>query len=71
MAVPKFILSFPGILNIPHFTRTGIINFFINYENMYKDYNIKERERVRRYSQYCVKYIVIIIKGLASFIEPD
>jgi hypothetical protein len=38
---------------------------------MYKDYNIKKKERVRRYSRYCAKYIIIIIKGLASFIEPD
>jgi hypothetical protein len=38
---------------------------------MYKDYNIKKKKRVRRYSRYYIKYIVIIIRGLASFIEPD
>jgi hypothetical protein len=71
MAVLKFILSFPGTFNTSHFTETGIINFLINYEDMCEDYNIKEKERIRRCSRYCVKYIVIIVRGLASFIEPD
>jgi hypothetical protein len=38
---------------------------------MCENYNIKKRERIRRYSRYYAKYIIIIIKGLASFIEPD
>jgi hypothetical protein len=38
---------------------------------MYKDYNIKKRKRIRRYPRYYAKHIIIIIKGLASFIEPD
>jgi hypothetical protein len=38
---------------------------------MCEDYNIKERKRVRRYSRYYIKHIIITIKGLASFIEPD
>jgi hypothetical protein len=71
MAVPKPILLFPGILSIPYFIKTGITNFLINYKNMYEDYNIKKRKRVRRYSRYCAKYITITIKRLASFIEPD
>jgi hypothetical protein len=69
MTVPKSILSFPGIFDISHFTKTGVINFFINYRDMYEDYNIKEKKRVRRCSRYYVKYIVIIVRGLASFIE--
>jgi hypothetical protein len=71
MAVPKFILPFPGIFSTPHFTETDIINFFINYKNMCENYNIKKKERVRRYSRYCIKHIIIIVKGLASFIKPD
>jgi hypothetical protein len=50
MAVPKPILLFPNIFNILYFIGTGVINFLINYENMCKDYNIKKKERVRRYS---------------------
>jgi hypothetical protein len=38
---------------------------------MCKNYNIKKKERVRRYSRYYIEYIVIIVKRLASFIEPD
>jgi hypothetical protein len=38
---------------------------------MCEDYNIKKRERVRRYSRYYIKYIAIAVKGLASFIELD
>jgi hypothetical protein len=71
MAVPKFILSFPGILNTPYFIRTDITNFLINYGNMYEDYNIKKKKRIYRYPRYYAKHIIIIIKGLASFIEPD
>jgi hypothetical protein len=71
MAVPKPILSFSSTLNTPHFIKTGITNFLINYRNMYKDYNIEEKERVRRYPRYCAKYITITVKGFASFIEPD
>jgi hypothetical protein len=71
MAIPKSILSFPNTLNIPYFIRTDITNFLINYENMCENYNIKKKKRVRRYSRYYIKYITIIVKGLASFIEPD
>jgi hypothetical protein len=71
MAVSKLILPFSGILNISHFIKTGITNFLINYKDMCKDYNIKKRKRIRRYSRYCIKYIIIIMRGLASFIEPD
>jgi hypothetical protein len=71
MAVPKPILSFSGIFSTPHFTRTDITNFLINYKDMCEDYNIKKRKRVRRCPQYYAEYIVIIIRGLASFIEPD
>jgi hypothetical protein len=38
---------------------------------MCEDYNIEKKKRVRRCPRYCVKYIVITIKGLISFIEPD
>jgi hypothetical protein len=38
---------------------------------MYENYNIKKKERIRRYFRYCTKHITIIIKGLVSFIEPD
>ena len=71
MAVPKSILSLPGILNTPYFIKTGVTNFLINYEDMCKDYNIEERERVRRYPRYCVKHITVVIRELASFLEPD
>jgi hypothetical protein len=71
MAVSKLILSFPGIFSTPHFIRTGVTNFLINYRDMCKDYNIKKKERIRRYFRYYVKYIIIAVKGLASFIEPD
>jgi hypothetical protein len=71
MVIPKLILSFPGILSTSHFTKTGIINFLINYKDICKDYNIKKKKRVRRYSRYYVKHITIIIRGLAAFIESD
>jgi hypothetical protein len=71
MAVSKFILFFPGTFGTSHFIKTGITNFFINYKDMCKNYNIKKKERVRRYSRYYVKYIIIIMKKLAFFIEPD
>jgi hypothetical protein len=71
MAVSKPILFFPGIFSISHFTETDITNFFINYKNMCENYNIKKKERIRRYPRYCTEHIIIIIKGLASFIEPD
>jgi hypothetical protein len=71
MAVPKSILPFPGTFNIPHFIRTDITNFLINYKNMCENYNIEKKERIRRYSRYYAEYIIIIMRGLASFIEPD
>jgi hypothetical protein len=71
MAVPKSILSFPDTFNTFHFIRTGITNFLINYKDMYKDYNIKEKERVRRYSRYYIKHITVIIRGFVSFLEPN
>jgi hypothetical protein len=71
ITVPKLILSFPGIFNISHFTKTGITNFLINYRDMCEDYNIKKKKRIRRYPRYCAKHITIIIKGLTFFIEPD
>jgi hypothetical protein len=71
IVIPKSILLFPGILSISHFTKIDITNFLINYKNMYEDYNIKKKERIRRYFRYYIKHITIIIKRLASFIEPD
>jgi hypothetical protein len=71
MTVLKSILFFSSILSISHFIGTGITNFLINYGDMCKNYNIKKKERVRRCPRYYVKYIIIIIKGLASFIEPN
>jgi hypothetical protein len=71
MAVPKFILFFPGTLNTFHFTKIDITNFLINYKDMCENYNIKKKKRVRRCPRYYAKYIIIIIKKLASFIEPD
>jgi hypothetical protein len=38
---------------------------------MCEDYNIKEKERVRLYSRYYVEYIIIIVRGLVSFLEPN
>jgi hypothetical protein len=38
---------------------------------MCENYNIKKKKRIRRYPRYCAKHITIIIKKLASFIEPD
>jgi hypothetical protein len=71
MAVPKSILSFSSIFNISYFIETDITNFLINYENMCKNYNIKKKKRVRRYSRYCIKHIIITVKRLASFLEPN
>jgi hypothetical protein len=71
MAVPKSILPFPGIFNTSHFIKIDITNFLINYGDMCENYNIKKKKRIRRCFRYCAKYIIIIIKGLASFIEPD
>jgi hypothetical protein len=71
MAISKFILFFPGIFGISYFTETGITNFFINYKDMCENYNIEKRERIRRYFRYYAEYIIIIIRGLAFFIEPD
>jgi hypothetical protein len=69
MAVPKLILFFRGIFSIPHFTEIDITNFLINYEDMYENYNIKKRERIRPYSRYCIEYIIIIVRELSSFFE--
>jgi hypothetical protein len=71
MAVPKPILPLPNTFNISYFIEIGVTNFLINYENMCKDYNIEKRERIRRYSRYCTKHIIITVKGLIAFIEPD
>jgi hypothetical protein len=71
MTVPKPILPFPDILNIPYFTETDITNFLINYKDMCEDYNIKKKKRIRRYPRYYAEYITIIVKGFISFIEPD
>ena len=71
MTAPKFILPFPNILSISHFIRTGVTNFLTNYGDMYKDYNIEKKERVYRYSRYCIEYIIIVVRGLASFFELD
>jgi hypothetical protein len=71
MAVLKSILSFSGIFGIPYFIRINVINFLINYGNMCENYNIKKKERVRRCSRYYIEHIVIAVRGLASFIEPD
>jgi hypothetical protein len=71
MAVSKSILSFPSIFSIPHFIKIDITNFFINYENICKNYNIKKKKRIRRCPRYYAKHIAIIIKKLTSFIEPD
>jgi hypothetical protein len=71
IAAPKFILSFSGIFSISHFIKTGVTNFFINYKNMCEDYNIKKKKRIRRCPRYCAKYIFIIIRKLASFLEPN
>jgi hypothetical protein len=38
---------------------------------MCEDYNIKKRERVRRYPQYYTEYIIITIKRLTSFLESN
>jgi hypothetical protein len=38
---------------------------------MCKNYNIKKKKRVCRYSRYYIKHIAITVKRLASFIEPD
>ena len=43
MAVPKPILSLPGIFNTPHFIKIDITNFLTNYEDMCKNYNIKKK----------------------------
>jgi hypothetical protein len=71
MAVPKSILFFPSIFNTPYFTEIGVINFLINYRNMCEDYNIKKKKRVRRCFRYYTEHIIIIIRELTSFIEPD
>jgi hypothetical protein len=71
MAALKSILFFPGIFSIFHFIKTGITNFLTNYKDMCEDYNIKEKKRVRRYSRYYIKYIIIIVRGFISFLEPN
>jgi hypothetical protein len=71
MIVPKFILSLPGTFNTSHFIGTGVTNFLINYRDMYKDYNIKKKKSIRRCPRYYIKYIIIIMRGLTSFIEPN
>jgi hypothetical protein len=71
MAAPKPILSFPGTLNTPHFIKINITNFLINYKDMYEDYNIKKKKRIRRCPRYYIKYITITIKRLIFFLEPN
>jgi hypothetical protein len=71
IAVPKPILSLSSIFGIPHFIKIDVINFLINYGDMCEDYNIKEKKRVRRCSRYYIKYITVIIRELASFLEPN
>jgi hypothetical protein len=71
MADPKPILPLPGIFSISHFIKTGVINFLINYKDICEDYNIKKKKRVRHCFRYYAKHIIIIIKGLISFLEPN
>jgi hypothetical protein len=32
---------------------------------------LKKKKRIRRYFRYCIEHIIIIIKKLTAFIEPD
>jgi hypothetical protein len=43
MAVPKSILSFPGIFSIFYFIKIDITNFLTNYKNMCENYNIEKK----------------------------
>jgi hypothetical protein len=71
MAAPKPILPLPGTLGTPHFTGTGVTSFLTNYGDMCEDYNVEERERVRRCPRYCAEHIAVAVRGLAAFIEPN
>ena len=61
ITAPKPIFPFLGTLGTPHFTGIDIINFFINYEDMYEDHGIKEKKRVRRCPRYCEEYIAVAV----------
>jgi len=38
---------------------------------MCEDYNIKKKERVRRYFRYYIEHIIIAVRGFAFFFELD
>jgi hypothetical protein len=38
---------------------------------MCEDYNIKKKERIRRYPRYYAEHIIVTVRGLTSFLEPD
>jgi hypothetical protein len=70
ITVSKSILFFSDIFNTSYFIKIDISNFLTNYRDMCEDYNIKKK-RIYRYFRYYIKHIIIIIRGLASFIESD
>ena len=65
------ILPLPGTPGTPYFRGAGCTNFLIYYEDMCEDYNVTEREQVRRLSRYCAEHISISIKGPKAYEERD
>jgi hypothetical protein len=65
------ILPLPGIPGTPYFRGAGCTNFFIYYEDMCEDYNVTEKEQVRRFSRYCAEHISISIKSFKVYEDRD
>jgi hypothetical protein len=69
--VISHILPLPGTPGTPYFRGAGCTNFLIYYEDMCEDYNVTEREQVRRLPRYCAEHISISIKGFKAYEESD
>jgi hypothetical protein len=65
------ILPLPGTPGILYFRGVRYTNFLIYYEDMCEDYNVTEREQVRRFSRYCAEHIGISIKSLKAYEKRD
>jgi hypothetical protein len=64
-------LPLPGIPGTPYFRGAGYTNFLIYYEDMREDYNVTEKEQIRRLSRYCAEHISISIKNFKTYKNRD
>jgi inorganic pyrophosphatase len=65
------ILSLLGTPGTLYFRGAGCTNFLIYYEDMCEDYNVTEREQIRRFPRYYAEHISISIKGFKAYENRD